>query len=411
MSDDNTLEIDVGDGLPRRTVMRQIGAASALGALGGLAGCTGDGNGNGGGNGNGNGNGGGNDNDNENGGGNDNGNGNGGGNGEAPDYQLVEYVPPPPELDYESPGQNLDMVMVTHDASTSFFVPVIAGLHDAARQVGWNARFTGPTSGFDPEKQVDILNSTIDEGPDVLATTIVNKSTFTDAVKRALDNDIHVITYNTNAWNRDEMRERLGRALAFTGQVHVPAGYATGIATLDAIDDTSSGSAVVGISDPGHSALSARAQGIEMAIKQNSQLTVTSKINYGGNSSKGISAVEDFITANPDVKAIVGVDAFSWFIGRAIENQGKSGEIVGGGIDIIQRILEEMQKGNMQVAVGQDAYSQGYVPTNTSWAYMTRGIPPKDYITGAELVTPENVDQVMTRSDNWSTLREWQQSQ
>ena len=36
MSDDNTLEIDVGDGLPRRTVMRQIGAASALGALGGL---------------------------------------------------------------------------------------------------------------------------------------------------------------------------------------------------------------------------------------------------------------------------------------------------------------------------------------------------------------------------------------
>jgi ABC-type sugar transport system substrate-binding protein len=397
MTDKSVLEIDVGDGLSRRKVMRRIGGAAALGAFGGLAGCSGN-QGNSGGN-------------QGNNGSQDSSGGGQGSGGAAPDYQLVEYIPPPTNLDYTSPGAELDMVMVTHDASASFFVPVIAGLHDAARQVGWNARFTGPSSGFDPEKQVDIVNSTIDEGPDVLATTIVNKQTFTDAIKRAVDNDIHVITYNTNAWSRDEMRNRVGQALAFAGQIQIPAGYATGVAVLDAMDDTSSGSAAIGISDPGHSALSARAEGVEMAFSQNSNLNIKSRINYGGNSSDGISAVEDFITANPDVKTIVGVDGFAWFVGRAIENQGKSGEIIGGGIDVIERILEEMKKGNLQVAVGQDGYSQGYVPTTSSWAYMTRGIPPKNYITGAEVVTPQNVDQVLTRSNNWSTLREWQQSQ
>lgn len=391
MADDSIFSIDVGKGVSRRKLMRNLGAASALGAFTGLAGCNSP-------------------NTSGNGDATETGGGSGSG-GEAPDYQLVEFIPPATELEYEGPGAERDMVMVTHDASTSFFVPVIAGLHDAARQVGWSARFTGPSSGFDPERQVDILESTIDTDPDVIATTIVDKETFTDVISRAIENDIHVITYNTNAWSRDEMRNRFGRALAFTGQVHVPAGFATGVAVLDEIDDTSSGSAVVGISDPGHSALAARRQGVEMAIRQNSGLEIKSAINYGGNSSEGISAVEDFITANPDVKAIVGVDAFSWFIGRAIENQGVAGEFVGAGIDIIERILEEMQKGNMQVAVGQDGYSQGYVPTNTSWAYLTRGIPPKNYITGAEVVTRANVDQVIVRSENWSTLREWQNSQ
>lgn len=392
MRDNGVISVDLGKGISRRKLMRNIGAAAAVGAFGGLAGCSS------------------NDQDGaasptETSGGGGNGTG-----GEAPEYQLVNYIPPATELEFEGPGAERDMVMVTHDASTSFFVPVMAGLHDAARQVGWSARFTGPTSGFDPEAQVDILESTIDSNPDVIATTVVDKETFTDVINRAIDNDIHVITYNTNAWSRDEMRQRLGQALAFTGQVHVPAGFATGVAVLEEIEDTSSGSAVVGISDPGHSALAARRQGVEMAFRQNSGLEVKSAINYGGNSSEGISAVEDFISANPDVKAIVGVDAFSWFIGRAIENQGVSGDLVGAGIDIIQRILEEMQQGNMQVAVGQDGYSQGYVPTNTSWAYLTRGIPPKNYITGAEVVTTDNVDQVFTRSQNWSTLREWQDS-
>ena len=237
----------------------------------------------------------------------------------------MNYSPPPNELEYEGPGSELDMVMVTHDASASFFVPVIAGLHDAARQVGWNARFTGPSSGFDPEAQVDTLNSTIDSGPDVIATTVVDQETYTDVINRAIENDIHVITYNTNAWSREQMRQRLGSALAFTGQVHLPAGYATGLSVLDQMDDTTSGSAAVGISDPGHSALSARAKGVEMAFRQNSQLEVKSMINYGGNSSEGIAAVEDFIGTNPDIKTIVGVDGFAWFVGRAIGNQKKSG--------------------------------------------------------------------------------------
>jgi ABC-type sugar transport system substrate-binding protein len=92
-----------------------------------------------------------------------------------------------------------------------------------------------------------------------------------------------------------------------------------------------------------------------MAFSQNSDLNIRFRINYSGNSSVG-----DFIIANPAVKTIVGVDGFAWFVGRAIGSQGKSGEIIGGGIDVIECILEETKKGNLQVAAGQGGYSQGY---------------------------------------------------
>ena len=41
--------------------------------------------------------------------------------------------------------------------------------------------------------------------------------------------------------------------------------------------------------------------------------------------------------------------------------------------------------------------------------YLDRGIPPKNYPTGAEVIDTENIEFAQERS-NWGTLREWQQS-
>lgn len=388
-SDDRAINIRAGAGISRRKVMRQMGAVSAIGALGGLAGCSAlqrgdDGNGDQ----------------------TETGGGSGGSGGQAPDYQLVELNPPPTELDFSSDPAKRSITMVTHDASTSFFDPTIGGLHDAASQLGWQANFTGPSSGFSVEDQVSILESAVDSGPDVIATTIADPSAYDNVINRALENDIPVVTYNTLAHTRDEMRDKYGRALAYTGQDQVAAGYVCGLAMLERLPDDAT-SVTPGLSDPGHSALSARAEGMEMAIQQNSDIEINERLNYTGDSNDGISRIENHLSANPDLDGIMGADAFTWFIGNALENQDMTDDVVGGGFDLTTETLEHISNGVLNYTIGQDPYSQGYMPTIQMFAYMDRGMPAKDYPTGAEVIDESNIDFAMDRSGGWGDLRSY----
>lgn len=330
--------------------------------------------------------------------------------GEAPPFQIVELIPPPTDLDFSEAPPTRDITMVTHDASTSFFVPTIAGLHDAARQLGWNANFTGPTSGFDVERQVSILESTVASGPDVIATTIADPSAYNDVIQDALDNDIYVVLYNTSALDRQQLRDEFGRALAFTGQQQVAAGYVCGLTFLDKLPDDAS-LVTIGTCCPGHSALEARSEGIELAIKLNSDIELTNRVNYTGTASEGVSALENQITANPDLDGIVGTDAFTWFIGEAINNQNAADRIVGGGFDLTEQTLEFIDQEILKFTIGQDPYSQGYIPTLQAFEYLDRGIPAKNYDTAAEVIDPENIAFARERSGAWDSLRNWQQNQ
>lgn len=380
----NIVNIRVGKGVTRRDVMRQLGAAAgAVGVMGGLAGCTQQG---------------------------DNGDGtpnNGNGDGEAPEYQLVELNPPPTELDYTRDPPEREITMVTHDASTSFFDPTIGGLHDAASQLGWSANFTGPASEFSVEEQVNILESVVDSGPDVIATTIADPAAYDNVINRALDNDIPVVTYNTLAHTRDEMREKYGRALAYTGQEQIAAGYVCGLALLERLPDDAS-LVTPGLSDPGHSALDARATGMEMAVQNEGDgIELTDRLNYTSNSNEGISRIEDHLSANPDLDGIMGADAFTWFIGNALENQDMADEVVGGGFDLTTDTLDHISNETLKYTIGQDPYSQGYIPVIQMFAYMDRGMPPKDYKTGAEVIDTENIDFAIERSGGWGDLRDY----
>ena len=391
---DDVIDIKAGTGVSRRDVMKQITAALGTGALASLAGCGGLG-----------------------------GNGTpteidtnepqsqsdgGGGNGDVPNYQLVDLTPPPTTLDYQSEPPSRSITMVTHDASTSFVVPIIAGLHDAARQLGWEANFTGPTSGADVNRQVEIIESAIDSGVDAIATTIIDENAYDQAISRAFEEDTPVVSYNTNPLNRDQMRDKFGRALAYTGQGQVGAGYVCGLALLERLPDDAT-TVTIGTCCPGASFSENRSAGMEMAIEQNSDLELTNMIELTTQASEGVTAVENHVTSNPDVDGIIGTDAFTWFIGDALENQGMEDDIVGGGFDLTGETLEHISNDVLKFTVGQDPYSQGYVPTNQMFQYLDRGIPPKNYPTGAEVIDTENIEFARKRSD-WGTLREWQQS-
>lgn len=389
-SDRDWINIELGDGISRRTVLTQLGAVAGVGAFGSLAGCSAL----------------------QRGGEQTNNQSQQNQSGDtsgAPDYKRVELIPPPTELDFGREPPTRDIAMVTHDASTSFFVPTVAGLHDAARQVGWKATFTGPTSGFDVQKQISILQSLVASGPDVIATTIASETSYINVIKEALDKGITVVTYNTNAMSDQQMQKQFGRALPYTGQRNFEAGYVCGLAFLEQLPDDAN-TVTIGISNPGQSSLKRRAEGIRQAIQKNSDITITGVLDYTGQASQGTTKISNHIASHSDLDGIVGTDAFSWFIGKAIESQNATESVVGSGFDLPQNTIKYIESGAMDSTVCQDPYSQGYMPTTTSWVYLDRGMPPKDYRTGATIITSDNIDFAANRSSSWSKLRQWQRN-
>jgi ABC-type sugar transport system substrate-binding protein len=390
-SDRDWINIELGDGISRRGVLTQLSAAAGVGAFGSLAGCAalqrGDGQGN-------------NQSEQSQSEGNTKG---------VPDYKRVELIPPPTTLNFNRKPPARDIAMVTHDASTSFFVPTVAGLHDAARQVGWKATFTGPTSGFDVQKQISILQSLVASGPDVIATSIASETSYINVIKEALSKNITVITYNTNAMSDQQMQKHFGRILPYTGQRNFEAGYVCGLAFLEQLPDDAS-KVTIGTAAPGQSSLKQRAKGIKLAIQKNSNIKITGVLDYTGQAATGTTKIANHIASHPNLDGIVGTDAFSWFIGKAIKNQNATKSIVGSGFDLPPKTITYIKNGAMDSTIGQDPYSQGYMPTTTSWVYLDRGMPPKDYQTGATIITSKNIDFAAKRASSWSELRKWQRN-
>ncbi|WP_247004279.1 substrate-binding domain-containing protein [Halosolutus gelatinilyticus] len=380
--DSGRASIDLGAGVSRRDVMRRLGAASAVGATASLAGCSDlvfrDGEDD----------------------------GSSARNCEdGVNYQQIDLVPPPTDLDYESGGNEREVNMVTHDAATSFFDPTMAGLHDAASQVGWSANFSGPTGGEDVEEQVTILESTVDAGPDVILTTIIDEHAYDSVLQEALDNDIVVLAYNANSLSTQQMEEQFDRALAYVGQDNYAAGYVCGLAAAERLE-SDDGQVTIATCCPGHSALGERAAGIKDALTEETGVE-TDQLDVTDDSNEGIARLEDHIASTENLLGIVGTDAYTWFIGEALKSQGVEDELLGGGFDLEEPTMEAINNGVMDYTIGQDPYSQGYVPTMLAWLYMERGIPPKDYKTGAEVIDQENIEFALKRSD-WSTLLEQQ---
>lgn len=343
-----------------------------------------------------------------------------GASGQIPDFTRVPLVPPPTAdgMDLSNPtDEQRRMVYVTHNGTNQFFTPVIAGMNDALNKLGWKGEFTGPT-GNDQAKQVEILNTTIDSlegGKDVLATTVLNESSYAAPVQNAIDSNIPVVQYNTtvDAWDFQTMVEEFNMVLPFVGQQAYPAGNAVGITAYEKAQEMLGSdqqlTVLPCIAVPGHPALQARTDGFANSIGQQDNVEMLDQLNVSTDVSQATTRVRDAYNANDDINVILG--SGFWAVAAAAklaENEGLQDEMVVGGFDLPESTLNGIKNGTVTFTVGQDPYSQGYWPAHLAYQYMDRGVPMKDYITGVSVIDESNIDFASQRSGSWAALREYQ---
>jgi len=414
--DDDVMSIELG--VSRRELVKQLGAAGLVSGAGGLAGCSGLRGGSDGGSPTG---------DTGGDGGTANvqetdSDGSSGSSGQAPNFKRVELVPPPSAeaIDNSNPSDpERRMVLVNQNGENQFWVPCINGLNDALNKLGWSGQMLAP-NGYDETRQVEILNTTIDtleSNRDIIGSTIMGPEAYKAPVNKALDNDIMFFQWNTTHpdWTPAVMREEFGRTLPYVGQRSYRSGYAVGVTALEKAEETFGADAdltmLPTLAVPGHPALEGRIRGVRDAFANadNPNITIMDTLDIGQDISEATSRISDRYNAQ-EFNVLCGCGFWGPTASSSlVENEGLEGEFVNGGFDLVESVIDGIQNGTISFTVGQDPYSQGYMPVMLAYAYMDRGVMPKDYVTGAEIIDESNIDFAAQRSGDWPALRDWQE--
>ena len=95
-------------------------------------------------------------------------------------------------------GRKITVALLPKSKGNAYFISCKAGAEKAAKALGVDLLFDGPTES-DPAKQNEIVENWIALGVDVIAAACVNKEGISTALRKAQQKGVKVITYDSDA--------------------------------------------------------------------------------------------------------------------------------------------------------------------------------------------------------------------
>jgi simple sugar transport system substrate-binding protein len=278
----------------------------------------------------------------------------------------------------------LRITFVTHDLGAGIFAPVRLGMEDACAKIKAECEFLGPAT-YDPAAQVALIEAAISKKPDAIVTTRPDPSAYNDAIQKALDAGILVLTFNTNDPVADKKIP-----LAFVGQNFTNYGKEWAHEVIKAMPN----GGTMAITDCcfGHYALEERNRSFKETLEKEGggKYKVLEVINTTADESKVFANVEAYYQAHPDINAIWGVDYYSHVIAQFIKKNNLQGKLLTGGSDMGPGNIEGLKAGYVSFGLGQNPFMQGFYPVMMVYQEKEYGIRPVTIDTGTDVVTPKN---------------------
>ena len=247
----------------------------------------------------------------------------------------------------QTQGSGLTIAMVTHSDEGSFWSVVKKGAQQAAQDEG--VKLIWSPSNNDPQKEAQLIDAAVSQKVDGLAVSVPNASAIKDSLAKAKAAGIPIVTLNSGA---DDFKS-LG-AITHVGQTETIAGKAAG-ARLKA-DGVKKVLCVIHEQD--NIGLQQRCQGV--------------KQGFGGTvENTNVKGTADIATTQTEIKSKLqadksfdGVIALNPDIASAAKTaiKGASSNAKLATFDLSPNVLKDIQSGDVQFAVDQQQYLQGYLP-------------------------------------------------
>ena len=272
------------------------------------------------------------------------------------------------------------IAMITHEApGDSFWDLIRKGAETAAKKDNVELRYSS-----DPEapNQANLVQSAVDANVDGIAVTLAKPDAMRAAVQAAAAKGIPVVAFNAgmDTWQDMGVQEFFGQD-----------GYIAGQGAGERVAKDGAKKAICIIHEQGNVDLEARCAGMKNTFG------ATEILNVNG---KDMPSVESTITAklqqDPAIDMIVALGApFALTAVNSAKNANSTAKI--GTFDTNAALVDAIKGGDIQWAVDQQPYLQGYLAVDSLWLYLSNkniigGNQPT--LTGPSFIDKSNIDAV-----------------
>lgn len=279
--------------------------------------------------------------------------------------------------------EEITIAMITHQAPGDTFWDIIRkGAEAAAAKDNVNLEYTNDP---DATKQAQLIQAAIDKDVDGIAVTDPNTGAIGPAIKAAIAADIPVTMFN--AGGTDAMD--LG-ALGYFGQAESDAGNAVG----ERLVEEGAKNVLCVIQEQGQQQLEDRCDGI---IEGAGSGTKVQRLYVDGRDSAAVvTNIEAKLTEDDSVDWVVTLGApFALNAVDAVQSAGSEAKI--GTFDTNAELVKAVEAGDVQWAIDQQPFLQGYLAVDSLWLYINNGNTiggGGNVATGPAFIDQENIDQV-----------------
>ncbi|MFF3904732.1 substrate-binding domain-containing protein [Streptomyces sp. NPDC001848] len=279
------------------------------------------------------------------------------------------------------PGR-LKVALVTHGAKDDAFWELVRkGAEAAAAKDGAELTYAGDP---DPAGQAELVRDAVKDRVDGIALTLAKPEAMKGAIADARAAGIPIVGLNSgiDAWRSEGVLE-------YFGQDESVAGRAVG----DKLNDLHAKHALCVIHERGNVALEARCAGVKKAFGGRTDLLYVDGTDMGAVTG----AVAAQLRQDPSIDEVVTLGAqFALGAVKSVQQAGSRARVAT--FDLNTDLVRAVQDGDVQFAVDQQPYLQGYLAVDSLWLYRTNGNVSgggtAPVLTGPAFVTKANITSV-----------------
>ena len=276
----------------------------------------------------------------------------------------------------------MKIAMITHAApGDTFWDTVRKGAKAAAAKDNVDLVYSSNPNGGD---QANLIRNAINQKVDGIAVTLAKPAAMKGAIAKAEKAGIPVVGFNAGLedWKSQGLLEYFGQDENLAGQ-----------AFGKRLNEVGAKHNICVIQEQGHVALEARCAGVKKTFKGK-----TDTLYVNGTDMPSVkSTISAKLKQDSSIDYVVTLGApFALTAVQSAKESGSEAKVAT--FDLNKDLIAAVKSGDVQFAVDQQPYLQGYLSIDSLWLYKNNGNfsggGEKPVLTGPAFVTKDNVEKI-----------------
>lgn len=287
-------------------------------------------------------------------------------------------------------GGKLRIAMIPKGTTHEFWKSVEAGARDAEKELGnVEVIWKGPLKEDNKDEQVKVVEDFTGQGVDGIALAPLDDTALRIPAENAKKTGIPVLIFDSDLKDVD--------VVSFVATDNKKGGFMAGEYLAKLLGGK--GKVILLRYQEGSASTTFREEGFLDAMKANPGIELVSANRYAGATvESALAESENLLSRFKSPDGSPGVDGIfcpneSSTAGmlRALQEGGWAGKVKFVGFDASEKLVEALQKGELNGLILQNPRRMGYLAVKTMVEAIKGGTPEKRIDTGAALVTKENM--------------------